>query len=391
MADHQTLWNRRDPPAGGIILGRAISRGVRSGRGKNRARVSPGDAGEEDEATESQRPDPPRQRFVFFFVVHLSGHLPLAPATRLENREHRLMQSLVKGGAALLQAYYRHVPLTIGKRPMWNSVVRRLMAAGHDLDLEARTRFGARMHVRFPDTIQSYVYFFGVWEPAITAYLTQALVPGDIVIDIGANIGYDTLLASHMVGPGGRVHAIEASPHVFRLLSENLALNHTANVTPHHAAACAHACTVPVYLHDSCNLGGTTIMPAVASRRAVTLEGTVPGLPLTEIVPEADILAARLIKIDVEGAEWPVVQGFASLLPQLASYTELLIEISAEGLADHGITVPMFLELFRDAGFAPFAIGNRYTVDMYLEPAAARPEPLTNLDFDQLDVLFRRA
>jgi len=51
----------------------------------------------------------------------------------------------------------------------------------------------------------------------------------------------------------------------------------------------------------------------------------------------------------------------------------------------------MFLELFRDAGFAPFAIGNRYTVDMYLEPAAARPEPLTNLDFDQLDVLFRRA
>ena len=114
------------------------------------------------------------------------------------------MQPLVKGGAALLRAYYRHAPVTFGKRPVWNHVVQRVLARGHDLDLKATTQFGARMHVRFPDTIQSYVYFFGVWEPAITAYLTRALATGDVVIDIGANIGYDTLLASHLVGPKGR-------------------------------------------------------------------------------------------------------------------------------------------------------------------------------------------
>jgi len=300
------------------------------------------------------------------------------------------MQSLVKGGAALLQAYYRHIPMTAGKRPVWNSVVTRLMARGHDVDLEARTQFGARMHVRFPDTIQTYVYFFGVWEPAITAYLTQALAPGDIVIDIGANVGYDTLLASHLVGPEGQVHAIEASPHVYKLLTENLALNETTNVTPHLAAVCASVCDVPVFLHDPCNLGGTTIIPAVARRRAVTLEATVPGRPLAAIVPESTIVAARLIKIDVEGAEWPVVQGFANLLPHLASHTELLIEVSAEGLHDHGIGIPEFLDLFRRAGFSPYVIGNRYTIDIYLEPALARLEPLTGEDFDQLDILFRR-
>jgi FkbM family methyltransferase len=300
------------------------------------------------------------------------------------------MQSLVKGGAALLQAYYRHVPMMTGKRPVWNSVVTRLLARGHDVDLQATTRFGARMNVKFPDSIQSYVYFFGVWEPAITAYLTQALSPGDIVIDIGANVGYDTLLASHLVGPSGNVHAIEASPHVYRLLTGNLALNQTANVTPHFAAVCASACTVPVYLHDRCNLGGTTIVPSVARRRAVTLEASVSGLPLAAIVPEHTILAARLIKIDVEGAEWPVVQGFSGLLPHLASYTELLIEVSAEGLSDHGIGIPEFLALFRRAGFSPYVIGNRYTVHMYLEPAAARPEPLCGEDFEQLDILFRR-
>lgn len=245
------------------------------------------------------------------------------------------------------------------------------------------------MHIRFPDTIQSFVYFFGIWEPAITAYLTQTLAPGDIVIDIGANVGYDTLLASHLVGPEGMVHAIEASPYVHHLLTENLALNQTANVTTYLAAACASFCTVPVYLHDKCNLGGSTIMPAVAGRRAVTLEATVPGRPLTAIVPEADIIAARLIKIDVEGAEWPVVQGFADLLPHLSSHTELLIEVSAEGLADHGVSTASFVDLFRRAGFSPYVIGNRYSVDIYLEPAATRPVPLTGEDFDQLDILFR--
>jgi len=300
------------------------------------------------------------------------------------------MDTIVRGSASLLRAYYRHVPLAFGKRPVWDSVVRRLLPRGHALDLQARTRFGARMHVRFPDTIQSYVYFFGVWEPAITAWLTQTLAPGDTVIDIGANVGYDTLLASHLVGPAGRVHAIEASPHVFALLGRNLALNRTANVTAHPVAVCAAPCEVPVFLHDACNLGGTTIVPAVAARRGARFEDSVPGRPLADIVPEAEILNARVIKIDVEGAEWPVVQGFADLLPRLSPRTELLIEVSAEALHDHGTTVPAFLALFRDAGFSPFGIGNRYTVDMYLEPVPAAPEPLTDEGFEQLDILFRR-
>ena len=298
--------------------------------------------------------------------------------------------ALVKGGAALLRTYYRHVPITFGKRRVWHSVVRRLVARGRGLDLEAQTRFGARMHVRFPDTIQSFVYFFGVWEPAITAYLVRTLRRGDLVVDIGANIGYDTLLASHMVGQSGHVHAIEASPHVHGLLVRNLALNRVANVTAHLVAACATAGEVPIFLHDSSNLGGTTIVPEVAARRGAVLEARVSGLPLPAIIPEADILRARLIKIDVEGAEWPAVQGFAHLLARMSPRTELLIEVSAEGLRDHGTSIPAFLRVFRQAGFVPYAIGNRYSVDTYLTPRLAQPERLTGEDFDQLDILFRR-
>lgn len=298
--------------------------------------------------------------------------------------------SLILSAAAILRAYYRHMPLTPGKRQVWNSVVQRLLPRARGLTTQTTTRFGARMNIGFPDTIQSFVYFFGVWEPAITAYMTEALAPGDVAIDIGANIGYDTLLAAHCVGPTGHVHAIEASPHVYRLLAANLALNQTANVTPYHMAVCASACSVPVYLHDSGNLGGTTIIPSVARRRRATLETTVPGRPLASIVPEHIIRTARLIKIDVEGAEWPVIQGIAGLLPRLSPRTELLIEVSAEGLRDHDISIPAFLSLFREAGFTPYSIGNRYSVDIYLDAVPAPPVPLTGADFEQLDILFRR-
>ena len=299
-----------------------------------------------------------------------------------------MKHTLVKGGAAALRAWYRHIPCKIGKRLVWRHVVARLLRSG--METEAPTVLGATIRVRFPDTVQSYVYFFGVWEPAITAYLTASLAPGDIVIDIGANVGYDSLLAAHCVGSSGRVYAIEASPTVFRLLQDNLALNNATCVIAINAAVCASAGPITVFLHNSSNLGGTTIVPSVAQRRDAAQEATVCGNLLTALVPEAEICRARLIKIDVEGAEWPVVQGFAALLPRLSDRTELLIEVSAQALHDHGASVEEFLALFRAAGFQPFVIENRYSVDMYLEPVDARLKPLTESDFEQLDLLFRR-
>lgn len=297
-------------------------------------------------------------------------------------------QALVKTGAALLQAYFRHMPTTAGKRLIWYHAVKPLLRSG--AALETRTRFGARMRVRFPDAIQTYIYFFGVWEPAITAYLTATLAPGDTVIDIGANVGYDTLLAAHCVGRGGKVFAIEASPTLFGLLRDNLALNDACGVEALNAAVCAEPGNVAVYLHDHDNLGATTIMPAVAARRGAVLETVVPGRPLPDIIPADAILSARVIKIDVEGAEFPVVRGFLPLLPRLSSRTELLIEVNAEGLHDHDCSVEAFFDLFRSAGFKPFAIDNRYSIDMYLQPASARLEPLEGYGFEQLDVVFRR-
>lgn len=300
-----------------------------------------------------------------------------------------MKQVLAQATAAALKPLYRSRPFPVGKRIIWNRLLRRFVL-WRDIQTEATTRFGARMGVNLADTIQSYIYFFGVWEPAITAYLAKCLKPGDTVIDVGANIGYDTLLASSRVGPTGHVFAIEASPSMVRELQANLALNRVSNVTVVHAAACHDATTADVFLHASSNRGGSTIMPGVAARRDTAWEATIPAGPLPALVPPDAVRQARLIKIDVEGAEWPVVQGFAELLPQLAPAAEVLIEVNAEALADHGAEPATLINLFASAGFRPFFIPNGYGVDTYLHPPAPEPHPLQDLSFSQLDLLFRR-
>jgi len=286
----------------------------------------------------------------------------------------------------LSRAYLRYFPIRHGKRALWNHAIRPYIA-WRDMAFRCETSFGARLDVHTADTVQRYIYFFGVWEPALTEYLRHSLSAGDVFIDIGANIGYYTLLAAQLVGPTGRVFAIEASPSIFRVLEHHVTENCASNVTTVHAAVYRERAEMPVFLHAADNRGGTTIVKQVALGRHTALEAIVPAMPLSDIVPPADIVRARMIKIDVEGAEWPVVQGFIDLIPQLSGHTEIFVEVNAEALRDQGTTAEEFLQLFVAAGFTASAFD--YPIETYLGRPSA-PRPLTRQDFSAADVLFRR-
>jgi FkbM family methyltransferase len=103
-----------------------------------------------------------------------------------------------------------------------------------------------------------------------------------VVIDIGANVGAHALLAAHLVGPTGRVHAVEASPRIFAMLQEDLRLNGASNVMEYNVAVSDVAGSVPVYVHDESNLGGTRPpAPDLVPVREI-------GRELTDIVFERD-------------------------------------------------------------------------------------------------------
>src|SRR5215210_591354 len=151
---------------------------------------------------------------------------------------------------------------------------------------------------------------------------------GDIVIDIGANIGRYTIISSKRVGTKGKVVAIEAHPGNFEILNRNIKLNQLNNVIPLNYAAYSKETKVKLYVPDE--ESGYTIYHTLMERtgkkfvevNANTLDYL---LQLNEIRQEE----VNWIKIDVEGAEFEVLKGATNVLSKSKDIA-LLIEVHGQ-------------------------------------------------------------
>ncbi|HSB70840.1 MAG TPA: FkbM family methyltransferase [Candidatus Methylomirabilis sp.] len=285
-----------------------------------------------------------------------------------------------------VRAYIRYVPFGMGKRAFWNRVVEPNFA-WHPHRFVASTVFGSRIAGDTSDIIQQYIYYFGVWEPHLTRWIGLRLAPGDTFIDVGANIGYFSLLASKLVGDSGVVVAIEASPRTFGLLQANLARNLAQNVRTVNVAASDRKGRVGLFRGPDDNIGLTTVLgdPRLA------FECEVDAAPLSHLLRPEEAQTARLIKIDVEGAEWSVVAGMDSLLRAGRRDLEVIVEVTPEHLAQQGKRPEDLVRVFRDAGFQAYRLENDYSPQSYLPPCAERrPERIRTPIQWQTDVVFSR-
>ncbi|MFK8015373.1 MAG: FkbM family methyltransferase [Gammaproteobacteria bacterium] len=258
------------------------------------------------------------------------------------------------------------------------------------------THVGPRFAIHLPDMIQRALFFCGVWEPTISSWMRHRLGAGDVFVDVGGNIGYHSCLAAHCVGPSGRVVAMEPSPSIARQFAHNVSLNRYANVQLEHCAVSDHETTVQVMRGPPGALG-TTRTTETASGDA---EATVPARPLGQIVEHDLLFGARMIKIDVEGAEEQVINGVADELANFNERTEWIVELSPGSKDDADAYVRRLLAPFDHAGYRAFAIENRYDTLWYAQDARrlsrAAPESLlralpANLDaVEQIDVILTR-
>jgi FkbM family methyltransferase len=161
----------------------------------------------------------------------------------------------------------------------------------------ARTYFGALIKGDVRDLVMKHIFYFGIWEPNNSRLIETILSPGDTFLDVGANIGYDSLLASTLVGDTGRVVAIEASPRIFAQLSGNVALNASRNIRLVNKAAASARGELTLYAGQSGNQGGTSTLP----RAGQTAEAVIQAEPLDEILTSDELASVRLIKMDIEG------------------------------------------------------------------------------------------
>jgi FkbM family methyltransferase len=207
------------------------------------------------------------------------------------------------------EALAKVAPL-IGKPPGWERVVRKVVPPELCSSLTERWvhREGFRFKVNPAVPIGWNVLFFGTYEPELREVLRAVLKPGAVCIDVGANVGWHTLLMGHLVGSAGLVLAVEANPSVRLKLREHVDANGLSNVEIV-GKALSDRCTLLQFVAppaESCRAGDGHIVEQVpASEDVVSVE----AVTLDWLCDHHGIARLDFVKMDVEGFEYAVLQG----------------------------------------------------------------------------------
>jgi FkbM family methyltransferase len=155
-------------------------------------------------------------------------------------------------------------------------------------------------------------YFEGGGEPEVQAALEQHLRPGMIFYDVGANIGFFSLLVARLVGKEGRVVAFEADPEIAARLRENVARNEFGWITVEEKAVWSEPRTVFFARTDPTTSPDRGLGHVVAAGGSDTIQVSAESLDdysWTQPLPD-------FLKCDVEGAEVEVFRGASRLLEE---------------------------------------------------------------------------
>ena len=143
------------------------------------------------------------------------------------------------------------------------------------------------------------------YEPSVTKEVCRILRDGQTFVDVGANIGWYTLLGASIVGEKGKVLAIEPEPENFKLLASSICFNQFANVSAVEACVSDNSNMETLYLHAA-------VSHSTLSKSTRSIE--VPASTLDELATEYALENIDLLKIDVEGAEAKVLNGALKLI-----------------------------------------------------------------------------
>ncbi|MBL4687128.1 MAG: FkbM family methyltransferase [Nannocystaceae bacterium] len=168
-------------------------------------------------------------------------------------------------------------------------------------------------------SLSAALWATGTWEQHQTEFILERLAPGDTFLDVGANLGYYTVLAAKKVGPTGRVFAFEPDPESFALLQRNVKRNGLHNVVLENKAAGAELGTLRLFL-SSANRGDHRVYDPGGGRTSIEVEVIV----LDDYFAKAGG-PVHVAKIDTRGAECAIVDGMNTML---AEHQELALAVA---------------------------------------------------------------
>jgi FkbM family methyltransferase len=235
---------------------------------------------------------------------------------------------------------------------------------------------GQRMRLSVRDRVQQQIVFRGVWEPLLTQTVDLLLKPGDTFLDVGANVGYFTLLGASRVGPLGRVYAFEPSIQALPSLLHHIEMNGVENVVLSSFALSDVSGLAELHHAAATNIGETSLRKPDATTGTTQ---TVITQRLDDILAGIDA-APAFVKMDIEGAELLALRGMRGLLE--AHHPSLVCEVFEPLLAGLGGSVRELEDFMKGLGYS-LHVAKRVNNTIRWIPA----DTVVGRD-DKVDVLF---
>jgi len=232
----------------------------------------------------------------------------------------------------------RSMPVIKAARWMRESI------AGGSTVVITEPMYGHRMQTNpdYIDLIKGQGY-----EKGTTKLFTELVKEGMNVVDIGANIGYYTLLAARRVGPHGRVYAFEPEPQNFKLLTENLRLNGYKNVIAVQKAVSNKSGTVSLFLGMRGSGTHSLVSTRDYSKEAIGIE----AVTLDEFFEKAGTPDIHVIKMDIEGWEIEALDGMRNTVIH-NSPLSMLLEFYPWGLLTRNMNPKALIDKVTQLGFS---------------------------------------
>ena len=198
---------------------------------------------------------------------------------------------------------------------------------------------------------------YGIYEKETTEYFLENVSEGDVVLDIGANIGYFTLLFASSVGKEGKVFSFEPEPSNFEILKKNVKTNNFQNVVLENGAVSNSMGTTELYLSEKAAgqhriYKSKDVSENHISVKTIRLDDFFNTNPFFEKI--------SFIKLDAEGSEFGVLKGMEKILSQNKTI-KLIMEFSPRQIIDYGANPIDQLQYLKNLEF------NFYTVDKMKE------------------------
>ncbi|MEW6535514.1 MAG: FkbM family methyltransferase [Candidatus Auribacterota bacterium] len=187
----------------------------------------------------------------------------------------------------------------------------------------------------------------GVYESADNRIAQSIIKQGDVILDIGANIGYYTLLFAKLVGKKGKVYAFEPDPYNFSILSHNIRLNGYTNVVLLNKAVSDENGTISLYLSED-NFGDHRISNTEGRTHSVQVE----AIRIDDFIKQQNGagVGVNFIKMDIQGAEGKAIAGMRELL-SYSKHATVFMEFWPAGLKACDSDPRALLDVFIKAGF----------------------------------------